>query len=225
MLSGRRKTMKIKICGLCRREDVAYINEARPDFAGFVIHVPESRRSIDVAQLKALSAALAPGIVPVGVFVDAPPKLVCGLLLDGVIGAAQLHGREDEAYIKYVLSCVADKMAGQDSGKRWKMAPVIKAVRVRGREDVIGANHCPAPMVLLDSGAGSGKTFAWPLLKDIRRPYMLAGGLDEENIGEAARLLSPWAVDLSSSVETGGVKDRDKILRIVSVVRDLRKGG
>lgn len=91
--------MKIKICGLSRREDVAYVNQTRPDWCGFVIDCPKSRRNVSGEQAAALGAELAPGIVPVGVFVDRPVDQVAGLLLDGTIAVAQLHGGEDEGYL------------------------------------------------------------------------------------------------------------------------------
>ena len=241
---------KIKICGLKSREDVAYVNEARPDFAGFIINVPWSKRSISTGTLRELVKDLDKTIMPVGVFVDAPPSVVAELLGSGVIGAAQFHGHEDEAYLRSVQKLLKQMAPGTDA---WSGAvsqagaaawpdvtlqagpaprpdtataalPLIKAIRVRTRADIEAANGCKTPMVLLDGGAGDGRCFDWSLLKEMRRPYMLAGGLNEENVTDAIRHLRPWAVDISSGVETGGVKDRDKIRRIVSAVRREDKG-
>ena len=85
--------MKIKICGLFRSEDIDYVNEARPDYVGFVF--AESRRQVSPEQAANLRSRLANGIVPVGVFVNAPAANIAALYRDGVISIAQLHGAED----------------------------------------------------------------------------------------------------------------------------------
>lgn len=193
---------KVKICGLSRDEDIAYVNEARPDFAGFIINVPSSRRNISPKRLKELANGLDKKIKAVGVFVDAPIELVRGLLESGVIALAQLHGHEDSDYIREI---------GANQ--------VIQAIKVKCKEDVKRANESAAKMVLLDGGSGDGKVFDWSLLSEVHRPFMLAGGLNLENIPQAMETLSPWGIDLSSSVESEGVKDRSKILQTVDLVR------
>ena len=95
-----RAETKIKICGLSRAEDICYVNEARPDYCGFVIGVPKSRRNVTEEQLRRLRRGLQEGITPVGVFVNADPRLVAKLLEEGLIDAAQLHGGENEEYIR-----------------------------------------------------------------------------------------------------------------------------
>ena len=218
--------LRIKICGLSRPEDVAYANEARPDFAGFVVNVPKSRRSVAPERLRELTAALDAGIVPVGVFVDEDPEAVARLMNEGVIGACQLHGSEDEAYIARLRGLL--KPADVPGRIR-----IIKAFRIPAElsdalAEAIG--HCPADLVLLDSGAGSGERFDWSVLTDeagaprIRRDHLLAGGLTPENIPEAAARLDPYGMDLSSGVETDGVKDREKILRAVRAARATQAG-
>ena len=91
---------RIKICGLTRLEDIQAVNEAKPDFAGFIVEFPKSRRSVTVEQLKALREKLDESILPVGVFVNAPVELPAQLLNEGTIALAQLHGQEDENYIR-----------------------------------------------------------------------------------------------------------------------------
>lgn len=140
---------KIKICGLKRPEDIIYVNEAKPDYAGFIIEVPKSSRNVTEDQVRELTAKLDPDIISVGVFVNAVPERVEKLLLEGTIHIAQLHGQEDEAYIKRIR---------KNTGHQ-----IIKAFSVK----------------------------------------------------TAIRTVHPYAVDLSSSVETDGVKDRDKILEAV----------
>ena len=91
---------KIKICGLRRPEDIAYVNEARPDFAGFIIDVPKSRRNVSPEKVRELTALLSPEILPVGVFVNAPMETILSLVTDGTLKAVQLHGQESQSYLE-----------------------------------------------------------------------------------------------------------------------------
>ena len=113
---------KLKICGLTCEEDIAAVNEVKPDFAGFVIEVPGRRRSLMAEQVKVLVKGLDKEILPVGVFVNAAPELPISLLRDGTLWAAQLHGEEDEDYIEKIQN-----MTGK---------PVIKAFSIKTPEDV-----------------------------------------------------------------------------------------
>lgn len=195
---------KIKICGLCRPEDVWFVNAARPDFAGFVVNYPASRRSITAARLKELTRELA-GVAAVGVFVDEPTESVAALLNAGVIAAAQLHGRERADYIRR-LKGLTDR-------------PLVKAF-VAGEDcDAAAVNASPADLVLVDGGRGGGKQFGYDLLRRIERPFILAGGLTADNVAAAVKETRPYGVDLSSGVETDGVKDYEKIKRAVCAVR------
>ncbi len=210
------REVKIKICGLSREEDIAYVNEARPDYCGFVIHVPKSIRSIAPDRVRALRRHLLPGILPVGVFVNEPVKNVAALLADHTIEAVQLHGEEDEAYIRALRSCgpvqiiQAFRVPSGISGRR-------EEALARWREKV---EESTADLVLLDQGGGgTGQVFDWSLAEKIRRPFFLAGGIGADNVRAALDALHPWGVDMSSSVETDGKKDRDKILSVVSTVR------
>lgn len=203
---------KIKICGLSRPEDIDYVNEACPDYCGFVIGVPSSRRNVSVETLYCLRRRLSGAVKAVGVFVNAEAELPARLLQDGVISAAQLHGQEDEAYIR--------RLRERSVGK------IIKAFSVESRKDVERAFASSADMVLLDHGkGGTGETFDWRLLEACSgkadKPFFLAGGLNPENIPEAVQRYRPYGVDLSSAVETGGRKDREKILAAVAAVRSI----
>lgn len=195
---------KIKICGLSRPCDIAYVNEAKPDYCGFIINFPKSRRNVTPEQVRALRRDLAEGIAPVGVFVDRPAEEIAELLNDGTLAAVQLHGHEDEAYLA-ALRKLTDGM-------------IVQAFQVRTPDDVLRAEGSSADYILLDSGQGSGETFDWSLLCSVRRPYFLAGGLTPDNIPDAAAQCRPYAVDLSSGVETDGLKDRKKILAAVAAV-------
>ena len=197
---------KIKICGRYRREDIGFVNEARPDYAGFVIDFPKSHRSLTPERAYELRLRLLHGIVPVGVFVDEDIDTVADLYFSGVIKVAQLHGGEDEAYMERLR----------------RAAPgltVWKAYSVKREADLAAAEASPANLVLLDNGQGTGRSFDWSILAAFRRPFILAGGLTPESIPLAVGALHPWGVDLSSGVETNRVKDRDKIMAAVGAVR------
>ena len=203
-IENRIKT-KIKICGLRRREDILAVNESGPDYCGFIIEFPKSFRSVTAEKVRELVKELSSEIQPVGVFVNASMELVTGLLNDGTLAAAQLHGQEDEAYIRRI-----QKNTGHQ---------VIKAFSVKTAQDIEKALKSPADYILLDQGGGgTGQTFDWSLIPEIDRPFFLAGGLGADNLETAVRTIHPYAVDLSSSVETDGMKDRDKILKAVQLV-------
>ena len=194
----------IKMCGLRRPEDIEAVNGLKPEYIGFVFF-PGSKRYVTPETAKALKGLLDPEIRAVGVFVDEVPETVARLLEEGVIDIAQLHGHEDEAYISRLR---------QLTGK-----PLIRAFRIRCEEDAKQAEASSADAILLDAGAGDGKTFDWSWLKAVTRPYFLAGGLNPENAGRAVRELKPYAVDVSSGIETDGFKDMTKMRAFVKAVR------
>jgi len=196
---------KIKICGLFRDCDIDYVNEAMPDFIGFVF--AKSRRQVSTVWAEAMRPRLKSEITPVGVFVNESLAKVAQLLNDSIIEIAQLHGEETEQYIK-ALKSLTNK-------------PIIKAVRVLSQEDIEAAQHTVADFLLLDNGTGgTGESFDWSLVSQMKKPFFLAGGLKADNIEQAIAATNPYAVDLSSGVETGGMKDRDKILEIVRRMRN-----
>jgi len=209
--------MRIKICGLFREEDIDYVNEARPDYIGFVF--AKSSRQVSTSLAQYLRFRLADGIVPVGVFVNAPIALIADLYHNGIISAAQLHGAEDESYINQL------KKQSITSIRQTRGEP-IKVMKTIIHEDIKTKLPLPsnADYILLDSGAGSGKTFNWDKLLSLKtkRPWFLAGGIDMKNINKAIEL-EPYAVDISSGAETKGVKDRKKILELVSIVKGVKE--
>ena len=192
---------KIKICGLFRDQNIDYVNEARPDYAGFILHFPKSHRNLDVDRALMLRERLLPQIRLVCVFVDHPLDTVIRTAEALQADVIQLHGHENDDYIEELR---------ERTGKE-----IWKAFRVRCREDLDAAYLCKADMVLLDNGYGTGQTFDWSLLEAFGRPFILAGGLTPFNISEAIGMLGPVAVDLSSGVETDKEKDRDKIMAAV----------
>lgn len=194
----------IKLCGLKRECDIEAVNKLNPDFIGFVF-AEKSKRYVNPIEAAKLKEMLSKDIKAVGVFVNESPEAVAELLNKGTIDMAQLHGSEDEEYISRLRS-LTDK-------------PLIKAIKVQSKADIEAADESGADYVLLDSGAGTGMTFNWQLIKGIKRPYFLAGGLNPENVAEAVKTLNPYAVDVSSGIETDGLKDEAKMADFVSIVR------
>lgn len=195
---------RIKLCGLSRPCDIEAANRLRPEYVGFVF-ARKSKRYVTPETATELRRLLDDGTRAVGVFVREDPALVARLLNEGVIDLAQLHGGEDQAYI--------------DRLRAYTDRPIIQAFCVQCERDVIAAQQSSAEYVLLDSGAGTGRAFDWGLIRTIRRPYFLAGGLGVENVGQAVRLLRPFAVDVSSGIETRGKKDERKMAAFVAAVR------
>ena len=196
--------MKIKLCGIRTIDDVRLINEAKPDFCGFIVEFPQSFRSVSESELRKLTAQVSPEIKKVGVFVNAQKNLVIRLLQEHVIDLAQLHGQEDNNYIEEIQS------------RTGKM--VIKAFSIKTKEDVERALQSPADYILLDQGnGGTGQTFDWSLVPKINRPWFLAGGLGADNLQTAITRLHPWGIDLSSSLETNRKKDPAKIKQIMEL--------
>ena len=194
--------VKIKFCGLFREEDIEYVNKLNPDYIGFVF--AKSKRQITKDKAINLKNKLKPYIKVVGVFVDEDIEKIIDLLSNGIIDVAQLHGTEREEDIK----AIKEKTKKQ----------VIKAIRVTSSKDIeIWKDSC-ADFLLLDNGQGTGKTFDWNNIKKLNRPFFLAGGLSIDNIREAIEKVSPMAIDISSGIESNGVKDYEKMKEVMKIV-------
>lgn len=195
--------IKVKICGLQTMADAAAVNRTLPDFAGFIF-VQGRKRYIEPGEAEKIRRNLAPGIRSIGVFLNAPIDMILSVAgtvnLDGI----QLHGEESNAYIRELKERLAEKFPGAEY-------LIIKAFRILEPSDLAQAKRSEADLILLDSGAGTGKTFDWSLVRNLERPFLLAGGLKPENVSEAIRKTRPYGVDVSTGVETGGRKDPDKI--------------
>lgn len=197
---------KVKICGIKRIEDVAYVNTYKPEYIGFVF-APGRKRTVTFEQAQLLKTRLNPDIKAVGVFVDAELDEVVQLFKAGVIDIAQLHGKEDEAYVAALREQVSE-------------AQIIKAFVIDGAEAIEHARAFPCDYLLLDGGLGQGETFDWSLVSAIDKPFFLAGGLSAENVRAAISTVNPFAVDVSSNVETDGFKDSKKIKQFIDKVRE-----
>lgn len=197
---------RIKLCGMSRSEDMVAVNGCQPDMVGFICDFPKSHRSVSAAEMGRLASLANERTYTVGVTVDLPFGRV-GHNANRHVDIVQLHGNEDDTYV---------------AGLRTRMAGgIIQAFRIRKRSDVERALASTADMVLLDAGRGSGETFDWSLVDGFgeRRPFILAGGLGPDNVAEAVRTLRPWGVDMSSGIETDGVKDPRKMAAAVAAVR------
>lgn len=197
--------VKIKICGLRRLEDVEMVNRHKPDYIGFVF--ADSKRKVSHEFAAHMKDNLSSDIISVGVFVDAEIDEIVELFGDGVIDIAQLHGSESEDYIRNLKERTDYKLK------------IINAIEMSDELDLLEYDNSVADYLLLDSGKGSGKTFDWSLIRDdLDKEFFLAGGIDVSNVGEAIRKFNPYAIDLSSSLETDGFKDESKIRAIMEVV-------
>jgi phosphoribosylanthranilate isomerase len=216
--------MKIKICGLFREQDIDYVNEARPDYCGFVF--AESKRQVSPPQAASLRRRLAEGIAAVGVFVNAPIEDIIALYRDGTINIAQLHGDEDKTYIAQLKEATGSSpipviqvikcSSGKESQRITRIETNKNNYLCHSRNSLTHS----IDYYLLDSGSGSGETFNWESLNslNIDKPWFLAGGINLSNIRQAMAI-NPFGIDISSGAETGGVKDREKILQLVATIR------
>ena len=208
--------MKIKLCGLKRIEDIEAVNEAKPDYIGFIF-AKKSRRYVSTETAERLKQHLNPDIEAVGVFVNEDIDKVIEQAKKQVIDVIQLHGEEDVAYVKDLKKAVD--------------VPIIKAISMTkpdARQQINMWEISDVDYLLLDSGdGGTGEQFNYKLLQEIgnlKKPYFLAGGLNPENLENAVQQLQnnqPYAMDLSSGIETNGIKDLDKIKKTVEAARRI----
>ena len=197
--------VKIKICGLRRLEDIEIVNKYKPDYIGFVF--ADSKRKVSHELASKMKDNLVSDIISVGVFVDASSDEIIELFESGVIDIAQLHGNESEDYIRNLKEKTNYELK------------IINAIEMSGEKDLLEYDNSIADYLLLDSGKGSGKTFDWSLIRyDLDKEFFLAGGIDILNVNEAIDKFNPYAIDLSSSLETEGFKDENKIKEIMEVI-------
>ena len=200
---------RIKICGITRPEDALAAANSGADAIGLVFYA-DSPRAVTVQEAKDIAQVLPPFVTLVSLFVNAPAETISNVLSQVPVGLIQFHGDEDSRFCR-------------EFGRPW-----IKALRVRESMNVAkeAAALSGATGVLLDAWqegvpGGTGKTFDWALANEqLPLPMVLAGGLDEVNVGDAIGGLRPWAVDVSGGVESSpGIKDAEKIQRFVAAVR------
>jgi phosphoribosylanthranilate isomerase len=200
--------IKLKICGLTRKQDIDIVNMVLPDYIGFVF--AKSSRQVSIEDAKLLKTHLNPLIKAVGVFVNEEIRNIIRLCNSNIIDVIQLHGDEDHNYIRQLKKSVPNE--------------IIKAVRVNESRDIEKALEFSCHYLLFDTYqsekyGGSGMIFDWSMIPDISKPYFLAGGINLNNILQAIEQCAPYCIDVSSGVETNGYKDPEKIVNMVAMVR------
>lgn len=204
--------VKIKLCGMMEQKDIDAANALKPDFVGYIF-APGRQRTITPDLAHSFTARLNKDITPVGVFKNNDSNDIITLARAKTIALIQLHGGEDEDFILSI--------------KEATQLPVIKAFGIAGAGDIIRANKSPADMVLLDTpGGGTGLSFDHSLLSGMERDYFMAGGLTPDNVTSVLNNLKgrlPYALDVSSGIETDGRKDVNKMIAFVKAVKETRK--
>ena len=219
-------TPKVKMCGISKVEIIPAVVEAKPDYMGLVF--APSKRQVTVDQAKILVEELHRGyakkygsdtehdkndtIKTVGVFVNETVDNLVTIANEANLDAVQLHGDEDEAFIQ--------------SLKERTNVEVWKAVQIQSVADVEKWNDSSANMLLFDAyhkdeRGGTGEVFDWSSLDAFERPFMLAGGIDSTNVARAIRTVRPYGIDISSGIETNGVKDDEKITAFTKIVKSI----
>ncbi len=188
---------KIKICGIRRKEDVEYLNELLPDYAGFILS-PGFRRTINRETAKELRSLLSPKINVVGVFVNDSIENIDFFLKNNIIDTVQLHGSESPEFCERIN---ADR------------------IKYFSPKDFQKIGEYDTEYYLFDSGTGTGNTFDWSKIPNTTVPFFLAGGINKTNIADAIAKVNPYCIDLSSAVETDGKKDYNKIKEIMEIIR------
>ena len=219
-------TPKVKMCGISKVETIPAVVEAKPDYMGLVF--APSKRQVTVDQAKILVEELNRGyakkygsdtehdkndtIKTVGVFVNETIDNLVTIANEANLDAVQLHGDEDEAFIQ--------------SLKERTNVEVWKAIQIRTAADTEKWIDSSADMLLFDAyhkdeRGGTGEVFDWSSLDAFERPFMLAGGIDSTNVARAIRTVRPYGIDISSGIETNGVKDDEKITAFTKIVKSI----
>ncbi len=208
---------KVKICGLRTHDDVTIVNEFMPDYIGYVF--AKSKRQITLQQALSLSKNISDNIKKVGVFANQPLDFTANVLLSGAIDFIQLHGDEDTEYENQLFDYLAK------NGIEQPQDCCIKVYRIRSKDDILATKNTTCSTLLLDAFSanargGTGEKFDWSLIENIKKPFFLAGGINAENVAKAIKTAHPFAIDASSSLETDGKKDRLKVKKFISAIRN-----
>ena len=212
-------TPKVKMCGISKVDTIPAVVEAKPDYMGLVF--APSKRQVTVEQARTLVEALhkqckeqndTVSIKTVGVFVNETLDNLVTIANEANLDVVQLHGDEDEAFIQ--------------SLKERTNVEVWKAIQIRSAADAAAWIDSSADMLLFDAyhkdeRGGTGDVFDWSCLDTFERPFMLAGGIDSTNVARAIRTVRPYGIDISSGIETNGVKDDEKITAFTKIVKSI----
>ena len=219
--------VKIKICGLMTKEDCVIMNGFKPDYCGFVF--AKTRHYLTDQMAGDLRNTLDISIPTVGVFVDDDMNHIVDLYNSAIIQIIQLHGHEDAAYINLLREKIT--ASGPDKKRHYdefgEGAPIMKAIRVKDGSEFDNIDDLPVDMLLLDNyveklPGGTGQSFDLSMIPKLNKPYFLAGGLTADNIPQALVQSRPYAIDVSSAVETDGHKDWKKVEKLMRVMEAYR---
>lgn len=209
---------KVKICGIRSSEDVDYVNELLPDYIGFVF--APSKRQVNLAQAKELIKAVDKNIKTVGVFVNEESDTVSHIAKTLNLDILQFHGNEDKQYLEYFKDFSI-----------WKSISVNVTTQnniIDNQKKINNINNYTISAILLDSyikgiNGGSGESFDWSIIENlnISKTIILAGGLNLGNVTKAVKMVKPYCIDVSSGVETNGVKNFEKMKKFINKVRVL----
>ena len=201
----------IKICGLRRKQDIEYANILKLDYIGFIF--AKSKREVTKEEAVELKRNLDSNIKVVGIFVNEDIEKVIDIARSVELDVIQLHGDEDENYIKRLK----DKLKLKNACKE-----IWKAIRVKDKESLNDIDTLDVDGLLLDTYSkeaygGLGETFNWDLVKNLNlnKKLILAGGIDEENVEVAKSTVKPDIIDVSSGIETKGFKDFEKMKLLI----------
>lgn len=201
---------KVKICGLRRKEDIEYVNMFKPDFAGFVF--AKSKRKIDLKKAADLIGLLDKKIKRVGIFSNQSISQVISIADILNLDILQFHGDETQEYLEY-----------------FKSYTLWKTIKIKTKDDLKYFEKYKVDAILFDtlstdSLGGTGEIFNWDIIENINfnKPIILAGGLNSNNVTSAIKRIKPYAVDVSSGVETNEFKDPDKIKLFIEKVRNFK---
>ena len=205
---------KIKICGLTRTQDICFVNRYKPEYIGFVF-AQKSKRYVAPEQAKQLAAGLEPGIQSVGVFTQISAIEIAQIATSVPLNVVQLHGMQTENMVRELRHLLPEEI------RLWY------CVAAKEGSIYFPPLHDMVDLWLVDTASdgsfgGTGKTFDWEKAKEFLqdRKIILAGGLSPENAVQAVQCLQPYCVDVSSGVETDGVKDEEKIRRFITTIRN-----
>ena len=194
---------RVKICGINSPEDVEIVNELKPDYVSFAFY--KNKRQVTYEKARKLKQILDKDIRVIGVFVDENTNVVASAANDDLLDVIEFHGNEGPGEIERI--------------KAFTEKPIIQGFRIRSRADVELALDSHADSILMYSDSESGVPMDWKLLKNVTRPYFLAGGLNADNIEKAIKICHPFAVSVTTGVETDGIKDREKMAAFIKIAR------
>lgn len=194
---------RVKICGINSPEDVEIVNELKPDYVSFAFY--KNKRQVTYEKARKLKQLLDKDIRVIGVFVDENTNVVASAANDDLLDVIEFHGNEGPGEIERI--------------KAFTSKPIIQGFRIRSRADVEVALDSHADSILMYSDSECGVPMDWKLLTNVTRPYFLAGGLNADNIEKAIKICHPFAVSVTTGVETDGIKDREKMAAFIKIAR------